>query len=156
MRLHNLHIRVTAEERDYIAILAEHMNCSMSKLIRMLLFDTDMKKIVKDYQMQKQLNRFGSFFHCNLDEKTLRYLDSYATELNQNTQQIRRIGTNVSALIRDIRAGMMPGTPSEKQMLDERLSYIMFAVNKEMEKQGKLADILLDILDGVDINVKMV
>lgn len=156
MRLHNLHIRVTAEERDYIAILAEHMNCSMSKLIRMLLFDTDMKKIVKDYQVQKQVNRFGSFFHCNLDEKTLKYLESYATELNQNTQQIRRIGTNVSALIRDIRAGMMPGTPSEKQMLDERLSYIMFAVNKEMEKQGKLADILLDILDGVDINVKMV
>lgn len=156
MRLHNLHIRVTAEERDYIAILAEHMNCSMSKLIRMLLFDTDMKKIVKDYQMQKQLNRFGSFFHCNLDEKTLRYLDSYATELNQNTQQIRRIGTNVSALIRDIRTGMMTGTPSEKQQLDERLSYIMFAVNKEMEKQGKLADTLLDILDGVDINVKVV
>ena len=156
MRLHNLHIRVTAEERDYIAILAEHMNCSMSKLIRMLLFDTDMKKIVKDYQVQKQVNRFGSFFHCNLDEKTLKYLESYATELNQNTQQIRRIGTNVSALIRDIRAGMMPGTPSEKQMLDERLSYIMFAVNKEMEKQGKLADILLDILDGVDIDVKMV
>ena len=156
MRLHNLHIRVTAEERDYIAILAEHMNCSMSKLIRMLLFDTDMKKIVKDYQMQKQLNRFGSFFHCNLDEKTLRYLDSYAAELNQNTQQIRRIGTNVSALIRDIRAGMMPGTPSEKQMLDERLSYIMFDVNKVMEKQGKLADALLDVLDGADINVKMV
>lgn len=156
MRLHNLHIRVTAEERDYIAILAEHMNCSMSKLIRMLLFDTDMKKIVKDYQMQKQLNRFGSFFHCNLDKKTLRYLDSYATELNQNTQQIRRIGTNVSTLIRDIRAGMMTGTPTEKQQLDERLSYIMFAVNKEMEKQGKLADALLDVLDGADINVKMV
>ena len=156
MRLHNLHIRVTAEERDYIAILAEHMNCSMSKLIRMLLFDTDMKKRVKDYQMQKQVNRYGSFFHCNLDEKTLKYLDSYATELNQNTQQIRRIGTNVSALIRDIRTGMMTGTPSEKQQLDERLSYIMFAVNREMEKQGKLADALLDVLDGVDINVKMV
>ena len=156
MRLHNLHIRVTAEERDYIAILAEHMNCSMSKLIRMLLFDTDMKKIVKDYQVQKQLNRFGSFFHCNLDEKTLKYLESYATELNQNTQQIRRIGTNVSALIRDIRAGLMTGNPTEKQRLDERLSYIMFAVNREMEKQGKLADALLDVLNGVDINVKMV
>lgn len=156
MRLHNLHIRVTAEERDYIAILAEHMNCSMSKLIRMLLFDTDMKKIVKDYQMQKQVNRFGSFFHCNLDEKTLKYLESYATELNQNTQQIRRIGTNVSALIRDIRAGLMTGNPTEKQRLDERLSYIMFAVNREMEKQGKLADALLDVLNGVDINVKMV
>ena len=156
MRLHNLHIRVTAEERDYIAILAEHMNCSMSKLIRMLLFDTDMKKIVKDYQVQKQLNRFGSFFHCNLDEKTLQYLESYATELNQNTQQIRRIGTNVSALIRDIRAGLMTGNPTEKQQLDERLSYIMFAVNREMEKQGKLADALLDVLDGADINVKIV
>ena len=156
MRLHNLHIRVTAEERDYIAILAEHMNCSMSKLIRMLLFDTDMKKIVKDYQVQKQLDRFGSFFHCNLDEKTLKYLESYATELNQNTQQIRRIGTNVSALIRDIRAGLMTGNPTEKQRLDERLSYIMFAVNREMEKQGKLADALLDVLNGVDINVKMV
>ena len=156
MRLHNLHIRVTAEERDYIAILAEHMNCSMSKLIRMLLFDTDMKKIVKDYQVQKEAQRFGSFFHCNLDEKTLKYLESYATELNQNTQQIRRIGTNVSALIRDIRAGLMTGTPAEKQMLDERLSYIMFAVNKEMEKQGKLADAFLDVLDGADINVKIV
>lgn len=156
MRLHNLHIRVTAEERDYIAILAEHMNCSMSKLIRMLLFDTDMKKIIKDYQVQKQVNRFGSFFHCNLDEKTLKYLESYATELNQNTQQIRRIGTNVSALIRDIRAGLMTGNPTEKQRLDERLSYIMFAVNREMEKQGKLADALLDVLNGVDINVKMV
>lgn len=156
MRLHNLHIRVTAEERDYIAILAEHMNCSMSKLIRMLLFDTDMKKIVKDYQVQKQVNRFGSFFHCNLDEKTLKYLESYATELNQNTQQIRRIGTNVSALIRDIRAGLMTGNPTEKQRLDERLSYIMFDVNREMEKQGKLADALLDVLNGVDINVKMV
>lgn len=32
----------------------------------------------------------------------------------------------------------------------------MFAVNREMEKQGKLADALLDILDGVDINVKMI
>ena len=156
MRLHNLHIRVTAEERDYIAILAEHMNCSMSKLIRMLLFDTDMKKIIKDYQVQKQVNRFGSFFHCNLDEKTLKYLESYATELNQNTQQIRRIGTNVSALIRDIRAGLMTGNPTEKQQLDERLSYIMFAVNREMEKQGKLADALLDVLDGADINVKIV
>ena len=156
MRLHNLHIRVTAEERDYIAILAEHMNCSMSKLIRMLLFDTDMKKIIKDYQVQKQVNRFGSFFHCNLDEKTLKYLESYATELNQNTQQIRRIGTNVSALIRDIRAGLMTGNPTEKQRLDERLSYIMFDVNREMEKQGKLADALLDVLNGVDINVKMV
>lgn len=156
MRLHNLHIRVTAEERDYIAILAEHMNCSMSKLIRMLLFDTDMKKIIKDYQVQKQVNRFGSFFHCNLDEKTLKYLESYATELNQNTQQTRRIGTNVSALIRDIRAGLMTGNPTEKQRLDERLSYIMFAVNREMEKQGKLADALLDVLNGVDINVKMV
>ena len=156
MRLHNLHIRVTAEERDYIAILAEHMNCSMSKLIRMLLFDTDMKKIVKDYQVQKEAQRFGSFFHCNLDEKTLKYLESYATELNQNTQQIRRIGTNVSALIRDIRAGLMTGTPAEKQMIDERLSYIMFDVNKEIEKQGKLADAFLDVLNGVDINVKMV
>lgn len=156
MRLHNLHIRVTAEERDYIAILAEHMNCSMSKLIRMLLFDTDMKKIVKDYQVQKEAQRFGSFFHCDLDKNTIAYLENYATELNQNTQQIRRIGTNVSALIRDIRAGLMTGTPPEKQMLDERLSYIMFAVNREMEKQGKLADTLLDILDGVDINVKMI
>ena len=156
MRLHNLHIRVTAEERDYIAILAEHMNCSMSKLIRMLLFDTDMKKIVKDYQVQKEEQRFCSFFHCNLDEKTLKYLESYATELNQNTQQIRRIGTNVSALIRDIRAVLMTGNPTEKQQLDERLSYIMFAVNREMEKQGKLADALLDVLDGADINVKIV
>ena len=122
----------------------------------MLLFDTDMKKIVKDYQVQKEAQRFGSFFHCNLDEKTLKYLESYATELNQNTQQIRRIGTNVSALIRDIRAGLMTGNPTEKQQLDERLSYIMFAVNREMEKQGKLADALLDVLDGADINVKIV
>ena len=122
----------------------------------MLLFDTDMKTIVKDYQVQKAAQRFGSFFHCNRDEKTLKYLESYATELNQNTQQIRRIGTNVSALIRDIRAGLMTGNPTEKQQLDERLSYIMFAVNREMEKQGKLADSLLDVLDGADINVKIV
>ena len=132
------------------------MNCSMSKLIRMLLFDTDMKKIVKDYQVQKEAQRFASFIHCDLDKNTIAYLENYATELNQNTQQIRRIGTNVSALIRDIRAGLMTGTPTEKQQLDERLSYIMFAVNKEMEKQGKLADALLDVLDGADINVKMV
>ena len=112
--------------------------------------------MTKDYQVQKEAQRFGSFFHCDLDKNTIAYLENYATELNQNTQQIRRIGTNVSALIRDIRAGMMPGTPSEKQMLDERLSYIMFAVNREMEKQGKLADALLDVLNGVDINVKMV
>lgn len=128
----------------------------MSKLIRMLLFDTDMKKIVKDYQVQKEAQRFASFIHCDLDKNTIAYLENYATELNQNTQQIRRIGTNVSALIRDIRAGLMTGTPAEKQMLDERLSYIMFAVNKEMEKQGKLADAFLDVLDGADINVKIV
>ena len=145
-----MHIRVTNQEYDFICALAKGLNCSQAEVIRKALFATDMKQIVGAYREQVEVDKLGKYFECGVDDDTKKLLENYIQIVNKNTGQIRRIGTNISSLIRDIRNGKLNGK-------DEIYPYFLLLMedNKNaMEKQGILAQKMADTIGNMQFKVK--
>lgn len=150
MPLRNMHIRVTNQEYDFICALAKGLNCSQAEVIRKALFATDMKQIVNAYREQVEVDELGKYFECSVDDDTKKILENYIQIVNKNTGQIRRIGANISSLIRDIRNGKLNGK-------DEIYPYFLLLMkdNKSaMEKQGILAQKMADTIGNMQFKVK--
>ena len=150
MPLRNMHIRVTNQEYDFICALAKGLNCSQAEVIRKALFATDMKQIVNAYREQVEVDELGKYFECSVDDDTKKLLENYIQIVNKNTGQIRRIGANISSLIRDIRNGKLNGK-------DEIYPYFLLLMkdNKSaMEKQGLLAEKMADMIGNMQFKVK--
>lgn len=150
MPLRNMHIRVTNQEYDFICALAKGLNCSQAEVIRKALFATDMKQIVNAYREQVEVDELGKYFECSVDDDTKKLLENYIQIVNKNTGQIRRIGANISSLIRDIRNGKLNGK-------DEIYPYFLLLMkdNKSaMEKQGLLAEKMADTIGNLQFKVK--
>lgn len=145
-----MHIRVTNQEYDFICALAKGLNCSQAEVIRKVLFATDMKQIVNAYREQVEVDELGKYFECSVDDDTKKLLENYIQIVNKNTGQIRRIGANISSLIRDIRNGKLNGK-------DEIYPYFLLLMkdNKSaMEKQGLLAEKMADTIGNLQFKVK--
>ena len=145
-----MHIRVTNQEYDFICALAKGLNCSQAEVIRKALFATDMKQIVNAYREQVEVDELGKYFECSVDDDTKKLLENYIQIVNKNTGQIRRIGANISSLIRDIRNGKLNGK-------DEIYPYFLLLMkdNKSaMEKQGLLAEKMADTIGNLQFKVK--
>ena len=150
MPLRNMHIRVTNQEYDFICALAKGLNCSQAEVIRKALFATDMKQIVNAYREQVEVDELGKYFECSVDDDTKKILENYIQIVNKNTGQIRRIGANISSLIRDIRNGKLNGK-------DEIYPYFLLLMkdNKSaMEKQGILAQKMADTIGNLQFKVQ--
>ena len=148
--MRNMHIRVTNEEYDFICALAKGLDCSQAEVIRKALFATEMKQIVNAYREQVDVEELGKYFECSVDDDTKKLLENYIQAVNKNTGQIRRIGTNISSLIRDIRNGKL-------NCKDEIFPYFMLLMkdNKSaMEKQGLLAEKMADTIGNLQFKVK--
>ena len=107
MALKNLHIRVSNEEYDFLCALAEELHCSQAAVIRKALFHSDMKAIVQVYRKRQGDAYLQRIVACGLDDSAAEKLEGLQKDMNENTLQIRRIGTNLSTLIRDIRNGKL-------------------------------------------------
>ena len=150
MPMRNMHIRVTNQEYDFICALAKGLYCSQAEVIRKALFDKEMKQIVSAYREQVDVEELGKYFVCSVDNDTKKLLEKYIQEVNQNTGQIRKIGTNISSLIRDIRNGIINGK-------DEIYPYFLLLMkdNKTaMEKQGELAEKMADTIGNLQFKVQ--
>ena len=150
MPLRNMHIRVTNEEYDFLCALAKGLNCSQAEVIRKALFATDMKQIVNAYREQVEVDELGKYFECSVDDDTKKILENYIQIVNKNTGQIRRIGANISSLIRDNLNEKLNGK-------DEIYPYFLLLMedNKSaMEKQGILAQKMADTIGNMQFKVK--
>lgn len=150
MAMRNMHIRVTNEEYDFLCALAKGLNCSQAEVIRKAVFDKDMKQIVNAYREQVEVDELGKYFECSVDNNTKELLEEYIQTVNQNTYQIRKIGTNISSLIRDIRNGKINSK-------DEIYPYFLLLMedNKNaMEKQGLLAEKMADMIGNMQFKVQ--
>ena len=150
MAMRNMHIRVTNEEYDFLCALAKGLKCSQAEVIRKAVFDKDMKQIVNAYREQVEVDELGKYFECSVDNNTKELLEEYIQTVNQNTYQIRKIGTNISSLIRDIRNGKINGK-------DEIYPYFLLLMNDNknaMEKQGLLAEKMADTIGNMQFKVK--
>ena len=148
--MRNMHIRVTNEEYDFLCALAKGLNCSQAEVIRKAVFDKDMKQIVNAYREQVEVDELGKYFECSVDNNTKELLEEYIQTVNQNTYQIRKIGTNISSLIRDIRNGKINSK-------DEIYPYFLLLMedNKNaMEKQGLLAEKMTDTIGNLQFKVQ--
>ena len=148
--MRNMHIRVTNEEYDFLCALAKGLKCSQAEVIRKALFDKEMKQIVRAYREQVDVEELGKYFECSADNDTKKILENYIQAVNENTGQIRRIGTNISSFIRDIRNGKLNSK-------DEIYPYFLLLMkdNKNaMEKQGELAEKMADTIGNLQFKVK--
>lgn len=150
MAMRNMHIRVTNEEYDFLCALAKGLKCSQAEVIGKAVFDKEMKQIVSAYREQVEVDKLGKYFECGVDDDTKKLLENYIQIVNKNTGQIRRIGTNISSLIRDIRNGKLNGK-------DEIYPYFLLLMedNKNaMEKQGLLAEKMADMIGNMQFKVQ--
>lgn len=155
MALRNMHIRMSEEEYDFIRALAEGLNCSQAEIIRKAIFHSDMKAIVEAYRKRQGDLYLQRYVECGMDEDTKNQLEILGQELNQSTQQIRRIGTNISTMVRDIRNGKVKFASSQlRQQIGTELVTIMEANEKAMEKQGVLAEKMAGVIGNVKLKVK--
>ena len=148
--MRNMHIRVTEEEYDFICALAKGLHCSQAEVIRKVVFDSDMKQIVSAYREQIDVDELGKYFECSVDTDTKSLLEKYVQTVNENTLQIRKIGTNISSMIRDIRNGKINAK-------DELYPYFMLLMkdNKAaINKQGVLAEKMADTIGNLQFKVK--
>lgn len=155
MALRNMHIRMSEEQYDFLRALAEELNCSQAEVIRKAIFHSDMKTIVEAYRKRQGDLYLQRYVECGMDEETKNQLAAMGQELNQNTQQIRRIGTNISTLVRDIRNGrIVCGNSWERQRIETVFSQIMKEHESAMEKQGELAERMAVLMVKVRFKVR--
>lgn len=152
MALRNMHIRMSEEEYDFIRALAEGLSCSQAEVIRRAIYHSDMKPIVEAYRKRQGDLYLQRYVECGLDEDTKKQLEAFGQDLNENTQQIRRIGTNISALIRDVRNGKV--ILDSSKFVTEFVT-ILDANKKAMEKQGALAEKVSEFMGSVKLKVRV-
>ena len=156
MPLKNLHIRVSNEEYDFLCALAEELHCSQAEVIRKALFHSEMKAIVQAYRKRQGDAYLQRIVACGLDDGTAEKLNRLQKDMNENTLQIRRIGTNLSTLIRDIRAGKV-----QLQNDEEKETFLRFAealtdtYNRTMSKQETMAEKAADLMDRTTFKVRI-
>lgn len=150
MTMRNMHIRVTEEEYDFLCALAKGLKCSKAEVIRKALYDTDMKQIVSAYRAQVNVDEIGQYFVCGVDDESRKLLEKYIQVVNENTGQIRKIGTNISTMIRDIRNGKI-------DYPDKIYPYFMLLITDHkaaMDKQGMLAEKMADTIGNMQFQVQ--
>ena len=156
MALKNLHIRVSNEEYDFLCALAEGLHCSQAAVIRKALFHTDMKAIVQNYRQRQGDAYLQRIVACGLDDSTAEKLEDLQKDMNENTLQIRRIGTNLSTLIRDIRNGKLQlQNDDEKEKILKFADVLMDTYNHTMAKQETMAEKAADLLEKTTFKVKV-
>ncbi len=156
MTLKNLHIRVSNEEYDFLCALAEELHCSQAAVIRKALFHTDMKAIVQNYRQRQGDAYLQRIVACGLDDSTAEKLEDLQKDMNENTLQVRRIGTNLSTLIRDIRNGKLQlQNDDEKEKILKFADVLMDTYNHTMAKQETMAEKAADLLEKTTFKVKV-
>ena len=156
MALKNLHIRVSNEEYDFLCALAEGLHCSQAAVIRKALFHTDMKAIVQNYRQRQGDAYLQRIVACGLDDSAAEKLEGLQKDMNENTLQIRRIGTNLSTLIRDIRNGKLQLQNDEaKEKVLRFADVLMDTYNHTMAKQEAMAEKAADLLERTTFKVKV-
>ena len=156
MALRNLHIRMNQEEYDFLRTLAEELHCSQAEVIRKALIYTDIKEIVNAYRQRQKDAFMQRYVTCGLDRHTAELLEQFRKDLNENTQQIRRIGTNLSSLIRDIRTGALSfQNGREKEAVMAYLQALQETYQQTMNQQGIMAEKAANLLNQTEFKVKI-
>ncbi len=103
--LRDIHVRVSDEQYEMLTALSKALKLSQAEIIRASLFTSDMKTIIKDYRKRKEIDDFTKYACMEMNEKSRQTVNTFVNAFNKNTSQLRMIGANISALVRDIRVG---------------------------------------------------
>lgn len=136
-RLHRMQIRIKEADYDNIKLICDRMGITMAEYFNNLIQHDGYEDLLRIARTIKSEPRAVdiSFY----DEKTGERVDKLCTSVNALSEQTKRIGRNVSAMIRDIRNGRVAasqtipylekiGTAIQKQ------EQYCNALNKEMKR----------------------
>ena len=102
-KLRNMHIRIREADYDAIVATCKAMDITIAEYFNSLLRSDGYDEMIRYAKIIDKEPRTVNLVVQNKDDKEK--LDRLVEALNNATQQTRKIGVNVSALIRDIRNG---------------------------------------------------
>lgn len=119
--LHEFHARIPEDLYQEIVRQCDELEITQTEYINTLLADKGFDNLRRH---AARVKRRAQIFDVRMDEDTRKSIEELSKALNENTRQIRMIGTNLSAFIRDARLGKF-------DFKDMKAFTIMDEMNKE-------------------------
>ena len=137
-RLHNVHTRIS--ERDYKAIckVLQKLDITFADYFNRAIHQNGYEELLA---YAKQIKKTPRFCKVVIDEQTKESIDQLSSALNNQSLQLRKIGTNLSNLISRL-AGT--GTISDIHLIDSMKKDLDAALQDVHKTSSRLADLLYD------------
>lgn len=119
--LHEFHVRIPEDMYQDIVKQCDELEITLTEYINTILADKGFEGLRRH---AARVQRRAQIYDVRMDDDTRKSIGELSQALNENTRQIRMIGTNLSAFIRDARLGKF-------NFEDMKAFTIMDEMNKE-------------------------
>lgn len=145
---HGIHLRLDDTLYDFVNFLEDYLNTTKSGAIRQVLWMLMNDENIYDLFKREMKNRVSKdHFECNLAPESKQKLSAFVEIINQNTQQLRKIGTYLSTLIMDIeRNNTFYSNIDHLESLSKKCES---ALNQHV----LIAEVLFNLLNSLEIQV---
>ena len=141
-RLHNTHISIPEKEYQIIKGVCEKLDITLADYFNQVIHKNGYEKL---QILAKRINKEPRPCKLEMEAGVEKEIGDLTEALNGQTAQIRKIGVNLSVLIRDIRSGKVNCGNSGTLALLERMNNDITNAMHENQKIGsRLVDILYD------------
>ena len=139
--LHNVHTRIPEKEFQRISELCEKLGITQAQFFNAVIHADGYESLLV---YAKKINRDPRPCRLEISEEAVGEIKCLTGTLNTNTSQLRRIGTNLAALVRDIRSGTVPGDRNTVALLEHMKAAIDAAIVESHVNSTRLAALLYD------------
>ncbi len=152
--LQDIHTRIPVRDYQNIQIICTQLGISQAEFFNTCIHQFGYDRLLL---YARKINREPRPCRVDISEPAGEEISHLTDALNEQSAQIRKIGTNVSALIRDIRAGVVQvGSSQTLRDLDDMKAALDAALLEGHKNGARLAELLHDddAISKVEINYK--
>jgi len=153
-KLQNIHTRIPIKDYQTIQLICNQLKISQAEYFNSCIHQFGYERLLL---YARKINREPRPCRVDISEPASEEICHLTKAMNAQAEQIRKIGVNVSALIRDIRSGSVQGCSAQSlRTLDEMKSALDTALAEGHKNGARLAAILHDdnAIAKVEINYK--
>lgn len=139
--LHHVHTRIPEKEYQKIKNLCDKLGITQAQFYNTVIQEDGYEQLLF---FAKKINREPRPCRLELTDEAAEEIERLTCALNDSTSQLRHIGYNLSALIRDIRSGAVPGDRQSTQALESMKTIVDAAIAESHSNGTRLAALLYD------------
>ena len=139
--LHDVHTRIPEEEFQRIKRLCDKLDITQTEFFNIAISQEGYKQL---QAFAEKINREPRPCKLEMSDEAAGEIVRLTGALNSSTSQLRRIGNNLSALIRDIRSGAVSADRQSAQTLEHMKAMVDAAIAESHRNGVRLAALLYD------------